>query len=198
MSKATTNAALQVENSFIFIGHPHAPRRNWNMTELNFDRPPKPISELAGHPDFPHCAVGEFVDIGGFTGVVVEVLNNSIKVTAPEGFTRRFNHYRLRELYGPPPPEPPPPEVPTPPETKESPPPEPREIQEPDFDRPVKSIREFFGRPDYPQCAVGQLVDIGGYVGVVVNIENHSLKVRSRQGTSRKYNAAVLPNLYSK
>ena len=171
------------------------------MTELNFDRPPKPISELAGHPDFPHCAVGEFVDIGGFTGVVVEVLNNSIKVTAPEGFTRRFNHYRLRELYGPPPPEPPP-EPPAlepsgPAETGEAPLAKPPEIQEPNFDRAVRPIREFFG-PDYPQCVVGELVDIGGYVGVVVSIENESLKVRSRQGTSRKYNAAVLPNLYGK
>ena len=171
------------------------------MTELNFQRPPKPISELAGHPAFPHCAVGEFVDIGGFTGVVVEVLNNSIKVTAPEGFTRRFNHYRLRELYGPPP-EPPPPELPppepaAPAEASEAPLPKPPEIQELNFDRAVRPIREFFG-PDYPQCVLGELVDIGGYVGVVVSIENESLKVRSRQGTSRKYNAAVLPNLYGK
>ena len=171
------------------------------MTELNFDRPPKPISELAGHPDFPHCAIGEFVDIGGFTGVVVEVLNNAIKVTAPEGFTRRFNHYRLRELYGPPPPEPPPEppalEPPAPAETSEAPVPKPLEIQDLNFDRAVRPIREFFG-PDYPQCVVGELVDIGGYVGVVVSVENESLKVRSRQGTSRKYNAAVLPNLYGK
>ena len=75
--------------------------------------------------------------------------------------------------------------------------PKPTEIQELNFDRAVRPIREFFG-PDYPQSVVGELVDIGGYVGVVVSLENDSLKVRSRQGTSRKYNAAVLPNLYGK
>ena len=41
----------------------------------------------------------------------------------------------------------------------------------------------------------GELVDVGGYVGVVVSVENDSIKVRSRQGTSRKYNAAILPKL---
>jgi hypothetical protein len=164
--------------------------------EVRFDKPMIPIAELAARPDFPHSAVGEYVDIAGFTGVIVEVIQNSIKVTAPEGFTRRFNYNRLRELYGPrPEPEPfPPPAAPEPAEPQAA--PKPAEIQELNFDRPVKPVTEFFDRSDYPQSLVGELVDIGGYVGVVVSLDNQSIKVRSREGTSRKYNAAFLPKVH--
>ena len=158
--------------------------------QISFDKPLVPIAEIVSRPDFPHSAVGEFVDIAGFTGVIVEVIQNSIKVASPEGFTRRFNHHRLRELYGPrPEPEP----IPEPaPEPVAAPPAQPTEIQDLNFDREVRPIREYFGLPHYPQCLVGELVDIGGYVGVVVSVEHDSVKVRTRQGTSRKYNAAIL------
>jgi hypothetical protein len=163
--------------------------------EISFDRPLIPISEIVSRPDFPHSAVGEFVDIAGFTGVIVEVIHNSIKIASPEGFTRRFNHYRLRELYGPrPEPEPIPPLAPEP--TAPAAPPPPAELQELNFDREVRPIREYFGRSEYPQCLLGELVDVGGYVGVVVSVEGESLKVRTRQGTSRKYNATILPKLH--
>ena len=163
--------------------------------EVRFDKPLVPIAELAARPDFPHSAVGEFADIAGFTGVIVEVIQNSIRVTAPEGFTRRFNFHRLRELYGPrPEPEPFPLPAPEPPEPQA--PERPTEIQELNFDRPVKPIREFFDRADYPRSLVGELVDIGGYVGIVVSLENQSIKVRSREGTSRKYNATFLPKVH--
>ena len=36
----------------------------------NFDRPLTPIADLVASPDFPQCALGEFVNIGGYTGVV--------------------------------------------------------------------------------------------------------------------------------
>lgn len=163
---------------------------------MRFDKPLVPIEELAARPDFPHSAVGEHVDIAGFTGVIVEVIQNSIKVTAPEGFTRRFNYHRLRELYGPrPEPEPLPPFAPEP-EPVAATPPASKEIQEPNFDQEVKHVREFFADANYPRNLVGKHVDIGGYTGVVVSLENQSIKVRSRQGTSRKYNVAALPRLY--
>ena len=163
--------------------------------QISFDKPLVPIAEVVSRPDFPHSAVGEFVDIAGFTGVIVEVIQNSIKIASPEGFTRRFNHYRLRELYGPrPDPDPIPEPVPEPPAAQ--PPAQPTEIQELNFDREARPIRDYLERPHYPQCLVGELVDVGGYVGIVVSVENDSIKVRSRQGTSRKYNAAILPKLH--
>jgi hypothetical protein len=162
--------------------------------QISFDKPLVPITEVVSRPDFPHSAVGEFVDIGGFTGVIVEVIQNSIRIASPEGFTRRFNHHRLRELYGPRPEPDPIPEPAPEPTAPESPAPA-SEIQDLNFDREARPIRDYFEQPHYPQCLVGELVDVGGYVGVVVSVENDSIKVRSRQGTSRKYNAAVLPKL---
>jgi preprotein translocase subunit YajC len=162
--------------------------------QISFDKPLVPITEIVTRPDFPHSAVGEFVDIGGFTGVIVEVIQNSIRIASPEGFTRRFNHYRLRELYGPRP-EPEPISPPAPEPVAEAAPPPRTELQELNFDREVRPIREYFDRSGYPQCLLGELVDVGGYVGVVVSVEDDSIKVRSQQGTSRKYNATVLPKL---
>ena len=53
------------------------------MTEAKTDLPAKLISELVTDPDFPHSAVGAMVDIKGYTGVIVEVVRNSIKVRSP-------------------------------------------------------------------------------------------------------------------
>jgi hypothetical protein len=102
----------------------------------------------------------------------------------------------LRELYGP---RPEPPAFPEPAAEPAPPPaPEPRaEIQEPNFDREPRPIREYFGQPNYPESLLGEMIDVTGYVGVVVSVENESIKVRSRQGTSRKYNATVLQKLHS-
>jgi hypothetical protein len=164
--------------------------------EISFEKPLVPITEVVARDGFPHSAVGEFVDIGGFTGVIVEVIHNSIKVAAPEGFTRRFNYHRLREIYGPRP-EPPPEYEPAPPA---EPPPEPepsREIQDLNFDRETRPIRDYFDLPDYPACLLGELVEVAGYAGIVVSVEHESIKVRSQQGTSRKYNAAVLKKLHA-
>src|SRR5437899_11886262 len=65
------------------------------------DRPILPIAELINRPEFPQCAIGEHVDIGGYTGVVAEIVNQSIKVRSPEGAIRGFNVHALRKLYGP-------------------------------------------------------------------------------------------------
>jgi hypothetical protein len=168
------------------------------MTELNPDKPLKPIAEFAARPDFPDCARGEFVDIGGYTGVVIDIAHNSMHVKSPEGVTRRFNFHTLRKLYGPPPEEPapiPPPQAADkPPETVTA--TEPQEIEDPNFDQEIRSISQFVSRADFPQCTLGQFVDIRGYGGVVVRIADHSLLVRSRDGTSRRYNADVLRKLH--
>ncbi len=173
-------------------------------TEPNFTGPPKPIEELAGRPDFPKCAHGEFVDIRGYAGVVVEIVNQSIKVRSPEGITQSFNFNRLRILYG----SAPQPEAVDRSRTVERPEPieestntpsqAPRRevIAEADFDRDVKAISVFAVRPDFPQCAFGEYVDIRGYAGVVVEIVNQSLKVRSPEGITRSYNADILRKLH--
>ena len=72
-------------------------------TEPDFSGTPRPIAEFVGLPDFPRCTVGAYVDIGGFAGIVADIVNNSIKVRSPEGISQSFNFNRLRMLYGPPP-----------------------------------------------------------------------------------------------
>lgn len=165
---------------------------------------PRSIAEFAGRADFPKCAVGEFVDIGGFAGILVEIVNQSIKVKSPEGITQSFNFNRLRTLYGPAQ-RPEPVEIspvkerskPTEKEVAVAPPAPKREfIEEPDFSAPVKPITEFAGRSDFPKCAYGAHIEIAGYPGVVVEIVNQSVKVRSVQGVTRSYNAPGLRKLY--
>ena len=176
------------------------------VTELNFDSPPKPIAEFAGRPDFPECALGEHIDIGGYAGVLVEIVNHSIKVKSPEGIMQSFNFPRLRQIYGPDPrrevnevsiPVEQPRSVPRPPEP---PPPAPKRkvITEPNFDQKVKAIRVFASRPDFPECALGEYVDIRGYSGVVVEIANQSLTVMSRERERRRFDESLLRRLYGR
>jgi hypothetical protein len=174
------------------------------VTEPSSESRSKSIVELAGHPDFPKCALGVLVDIGGYTGVVVEIVKQSIKVKSPEGSIQSFNFNWLRKLYAPmiqpaanemSTRE----EPPAPVEKKAEPPsPAPRRdvITEPNFNRDVKGISVFAVRSDFPKCAFGEFVDIGGYTGVVVEIVNRSLKVRSPEGILRSYNADILRKLY--
>jgi len=74
--------------------------------------------------------------------------------------------------------------------------PETREIPEPDFHQAQVSISEFISKQDFPLCTLGRMVEINGYVGVVVEVSGLSMKVRSPNGTSRKYNAEVLRKLH--
>jgi len=71
------------------------------MPDPKSNLPAKLISELVADPDFPNSAVGQRVDIKGYTGVFVEVVKNSIKVRSAEGTTMSYNFHTLRRLYGP-------------------------------------------------------------------------------------------------
>ena len=187
---------------------PANPDKHELSTPPDFSAPQKPITDFVGRPDFPEGIVGEHVMIGGYAGVVVAIVKNSIKVRSAEGFTRSFNVFGLRRIYGPPP------ELePLPPSAASNPPPRPmtaapkeppqaappREVvTEPDYTQPVVPIVDLISRADFPKCTFGRYVDIGGYDGVVVEIANQSLKVRSPQGTSRSYNVFGLRNIYGK
>ncbi len=177
------------------------------QSELNvppdFTAPITPISEFVTHPDFPECVLGQHLDIGGYTGVAIAVVKQSIKVKSAEGLVRSFKSYGLQRIYGPPPehipvmespPAAPGAPTPTPEPVKAAPP---REvIEEPNFDQPIVPIVVALAVPNFPQGALGQHLEIGGYTGVVVEIIQQSLKVRSRQGTSRNYNINLLRKIY--
>ena len=75
---------------------------------------------------------------------------------------------------------------------------EPPEIENPDFNQGLKPISELIGQENFPAGTLGRLVEINGYVGVVVQILNQSLKIRSREGTSRRYNAETLRKLHAR
>jgi len=71
------------------------------MTTATSEIPIQPISELVADPDFPNSALGKRVDIKGYTGVIMEIVKNSIKVRTAEGNTVSYNFNALRRLYGP-------------------------------------------------------------------------------------------------
>lgn len=72
------------------------------ITEPDFSGTPQPIGQWTELADFPQCALGAHVSIHGFTGVLVEIINQSIKVQSPDGKSQRFNAYRLKTLFAPP------------------------------------------------------------------------------------------------
>jgi len=179
-----------------------------SMSDEN--RPAKPIRDLLDDPDFPRSALSERVDIGGYIGEVVDVVKQSLKVKSADGVTKSFNANGLRRIYGRMVPPEPPPAFAEPPRARPerfersersepAPPPlpPPPPTIEPDFEQPVRNITEFVARPDYPACLIGQHIDVGGYTGVVVQIINRSLKVRSRSETTRSYNADALKKLHT-
>jgi len=166
---------------------------------------PVSISDLVGRPDFPECSRGLLVNIGGSQGIVTDIVGHSLKVRSEADTIMSFNCHTLKRLYGPR--EELKPMVSSSQEgtrtetasTEAEPEPEaPKRniIMEPNFDVPVKSIREFTGHPDFPQCTFGEYVDVGGYKGVVVEIVKGSLKVRSPEEVIRSYNSQVLRKLY--
>ena len=132
------------------------------MSEPKPDLPVRPISELVADPEFPGNSVGQKVDIDGYSGEIVGIVKNSIKVRSAEGGTMSYNYHTLRKLYGPrvtpvaqaeePAPAPP------------APPPEPKRqiILEPNFDAPLVPIETLVSQPDFPQCAFGVHVDLRG------------------------------------
>ena len=175
------------------------------IIEPDFSGTPQPIGQWAERAGFPQCALGVYVSIHGFAGVVVEIINHSIKVQSPDGAVQRFNGNRLKTLFAPPDRTKPEPQVFSPErpnsaaarlgENESE--PEPRvHITEPDFTAPIRAIRIYAGQPDFPQCAFGKHVDIPGYEGVVVEIVKGSLKVQSSTGAIRSYNTSALRKLY--
>jgi hypothetical protein len=188
---------------------PSVVKRELNIDPA-FNAPMKPIADFVTRPDYPECLVGEHVDIGGYTGVVVGIVKQSIRVKSPEGATRGFNSHGLKRIYGPSPESEPmkPSSPPLPPSSPESssifgthiepprPTPKREVIEEPDFNKPIVKIADLVTRRDFPKCAFGMHVDIGGYTGVVVELIKDSLKVRSPQGLSRTYNAVGLRKIY--
>ncbi|MDB6029927.1 MAG: hypothetical protein JWM16_265, partial [Verrucomicrobiales bacterium] len=110
---------------------------------------------------------------------------------------RSFNYHTLKKLYGP---------VvhigPAPSRKDEEPPPlaapVSMEIPNPNFDQEVRSVSDFIKDSNFPKSTLGKLLEVNGYVGVVVEIQGQSMKVRSRNGTSRKYNGEALRKLLEK
>lgn len=177
-----------------------ASRERVVVTDPNFAAPARPIADFVTREDFPQCTLGEHLDIGGCEGVVVEIVNQSVKVKFPDGLTQGYNAVRLRRIYGPAPV----PEFVQPQPGKSSPekPEEPvipkprRVILEPDFSQPLTPITELARRNDFPGCAFGVHVDIAGLSGVVAEIVSGSLKVRTKEGRTKSFNAGVLRKLH--
>ena len=167
------------------------------MTAAQPDLSIKPISELVANPDFPNSALGKRVDIKGYTGVIMEIVKNSIKVRSAEGNTVSYNFNALRRLYSPrvePVETPADPTPPSPPAPK----PQPKRniVLEPNFSAPLVPIESLVHRPEFPGCALGVFVDLHGFSGVVVELVGRSLKVRSREGATHSYNADGLRKIY--
>lgn len=171
---------------------------------------PIPVAEFAIRDDFPACTLDQFVDIGGFAGVVIKIVNQSLKVKSPEGPVQSFNAIRLKRIYGPSArpvfPESPPESavvassvvesVMKKSETEEAPAPRREFVENPDFEAPLRSIGEFVGRADFPRCVYGQHVAIDQFTGVVIEIVKQSLRVRSLEGVTRSFNIPVLLKLH--
>jgi len=87
----------------------------------------------------------------------------------------------------------------TPDPVKEAPPTPPtrRLAAEPDFSGPAQPIDDFAGRADFPQCVLGEHIDIQGFAGVVVEIVKDSIRVRPPQGMTQRFNANRLKTLYA-
>lgn len=178
------------------------------ITDPDFSGTPQPIEEYAGRADFPQCALGLYLDIRGFAGVVMEIVKQSIKVRSPDGTTQSFNAYRLKSLYAPPDHSEPLPtnaRVDRPEPVAESEPDEPKPaapvreyIAEPDFSAPVQLISDYASQPGFPKCSYGAHVDIGGHIGVVVEIVKSSIKVQNDAGATRSFNIEVLKKLHGK
>lgn len=170
------------------------------VDETKYHTATRPIAEFVTREDFPKCLLSEHIDIGGFTGIVVELVDKSLKVKPRHGVSQRFNANVLKRVYGPQPKQ----EERSSRPTYKQPTPAPSAsvvprnvIEQPDFNAPVRPITEFINREDYPQCTFGAHVEINGSTGVVVEIVKGSLKVKSPEGLTRSYNAMVLKKLYS-
>lgn len=181
------------------------------ITKPDYSDEPQAISRFTSRADYPECLRAVHVDIRGFAGVVVEIVNQSIRVLSSEGILQSFNFNRLKTLNAPPSHAEAMPSSRVVERTKsdealvdqvveeeasEVEDPERNYIAEPDFSVPFKKIDDLAGQPDFPQCIYGVHVDIRDFTGVVVEIVKGSLKIQSPDGIIRSYNAGVLKKLY--
>ncbi|MBL6764829.1 MAG: hypothetical protein ISQ14_07730 [Verrucomicrobiae bacterium] len=175
-----------------------APRDEDVVIHPDFSGKPRLISELTGQPDFPRCALGVFVDIRGFTGVVVEIFGQSFRVVSEDGVKQRFNGNRLRSLLSPRDRAKPKAIAPRaqPRKVEKELPPARVHVEEPDFEQPVQAIGVYARQADFPKCAYGCHVEIPGFTGVVVEIVKDSVRVQSKAGSIRRFNGAALKRLY--
>lgn len=185
---------------------------------------PRPITELVTLPDFPKSALGQFVEIGGSTGTVVEVVNQSLKIKGADGTIQSYNGNVLKKLYGPVQRHVPTPEPERPRSSSESTaessssstssrsradddddedeeadadqPPPGALVAEANFDAPIRPITELVLEAEYPKNLLGAHIEIGGYTGVVIQLQNQSFRVRSRSGSAQSFNANVLRRVY--
>ncbi len=172
------------------------------VAEANFEAPIRPITELVLEADYPKNLLGAHIDIGGYTGVVIQLQNQSFRVRSRSGSAQSFNANVLRRVYGPvqkpkaaEPTTRPTYKQPTPPPAPAA---APRQlITNPDFTQPTKPLSEVINRDDFPQCTFGLYLEINGFHGVVVEIVKGSLKVKSPDGITQSYNALALRRLYA-
>lgn len=181
-----------------------------NADNPDFSGTPDPIAEWTQRPNFPQCALGAYVSIRGFEGVVVEIIGQSMRILSADGIKQRFNGDRLKTLFAPRERPKVTPEPKAPPAKKQAEPDDDDEEEEedsvpareyianPDFTAPVSAIGDYANQPDFPKCAYGKHVSIAEYVGVVVEIVNASMRVQCESGGIRRFNAPVLKKLYGK
>jgi hypothetical protein len=96
--KAPVEAPAEQAPPSSLVSQPQAKREV--IVEPNFRSPLVPIESLVRRPDFPGCALGVFIDLHGFSGVVVELVGGSLKIRSREGPTRSYNGDGLRKIYG--------------------------------------------------------------------------------------------------
>lgn len=68
---------------------------------------------------------------------------------------------------------------------------------EPDYSRPLWQIKDFAGRADFPECVLGEHIDISGFQGVVVVVSRNSIRVRSTEGITQSFNVNRLRTLFA-
>ena len=66
----------------------------------DFSVPVRAIQFFASQSDFPKCVYGQHVELPGYSGVVVEIVKDSLRIQSAGGSIRRFNGAALKKLYG--------------------------------------------------------------------------------------------------
>jgi hypothetical protein len=78
---------------------PEEPEQEF-LAAPDFTQPLQPMSDWVQRADFPQGALGAHVDLGGYSGVVVQVVRQSLRILSQEGDLRSYNAAVLRKLHG--------------------------------------------------------------------------------------------------